>query len=526
MTAYNNGGVKIFNTLLSSPAGLYSRNILFVGIKDVAGTSGDFELQKDITSKNTANTLFGRNSHIMQGIRPALDFLIYNSGEDRLTVNAVGIDSIGTQATANILFGGATTEAGTIKLYVGDSKNPKTLAIASGQTSAQVASAVNTLINDDLDLFFTSAVNGGDANQVDFTAASKGTFANYISIAVEDLPAGLTATPTQFSGGDYTGLLASAFDALKNNIANDIFHTIVIEKDLLDIDSTLKDYFDNRALIVDKKVLIGQVLFADIDATFSNITNDYKTNTWGVMYIAPLLYQNPYVMLSDIACMKEGRLVVGFAMNKIVSNIDATSGGPARTNIPINNMRLNTIDTLRPEEQFSRDEIIEAKAKGMSPIETNDNGLAILTGNQSTYIEDAQGNTPSLNRITSFEKIGLATTDLYNRLTNYIDKVLVASLTEGATESQFTKEDLESDLHDWVDSMAGIKETQAVTGVITRITFAIFPNDPILVQTMKDAISRSVKKLQAGRTLQIETLGTIASIVENIIAYSTYASDF
>lgn len=117
-------------------------------------------------------------------------------------------DVAGVPAVGSIKITVAPTAAGVLSLYIADQRVQ--IALAAGMTLAQVATAINTaVVSYGSDLPVTSAINGGDTSQVDFTAKNDGETGNEIKITLnyqglgagEVTPQGFAATITQSTGG-------------------------------------------------------------------------------------------------------------------------------------------------------------------------------------------------------------------------------------------------------------------------------------------------------------------------------------
>jgi phage tail sheath gpL-like len=131
-------------------------------------------------------------------------------------------DGAGVAATGAVTFTGTSTAAGTVHLYVaGILVN---VAIASGQTAAQVATTVAAAIGAAGDLPVTAAVDGVVTTRVNLTAKNKGLVSNDIDVRLnyfgasggETLPSGITAAVTAMANGATNPALATALANLQD----------------------------------------------------------------------------------------------------------------------------------------------------------------------------------------------------------------------------------------------------------------------------------------------------------------------
>lgn len=122
----------------------------------------------------------------------------------------------GAQAVGSIEFFGATTAPGSVPLYIAGRFLP--VAIASGQTLAQVATTVAAAINAATGLPVTAAVDGASAGKVNVTARNKGECGNDIDLrmayrgitANEVMPTTITYIVTPMAGGTTNPSMATA----------------------------------------------------------------------------------------------------------------------------------------------------------------------------------------------------------------------------------------------------------------------------------------------------------------------------
>jgi phage tail sheath gpL-like len=130
----------------------------------------------------------------------------------------------GVAATGTIVAGGAPTESGTLNLYIAGRQVQ--VAITSGMTSAQVATAISTAIAANTDLPVTAAVV---TSTVTCTARHKGEAGNYLDLRTnynfgEKIPAGLTITITAMASGTSNPDIATPIAA----IGAEQYHTVIM----------------------------------------------------------------------------------------------------------------------------------------------------------------------------------------------------------------------------------------------------------------------------------------------------------
>jgi phage tail sheath gpL-like len=185
-----------------------SFKVLMLGQRLAAGTVAQ-GVPTRITNDADAETYFGRGSMLAEMLKAGR---AVNPWMDTWAI-ALDDNVAGTAATCTVTAGGAPTEAGTSNLYIAG-KRVQT-AITSGQTTAQVATAIAAAVNADTTLPVTAAAA---LAVVTLTARHKGESGNGIDVRLnyydEKTPAGLTLTIVAMAGGTTNPDIATAIAAM------------------------------------------------------------------------------------------------------------------------------------------------------------------------------------------------------------------------------------------------------------------------------------------------------------------------
>ncbi|NIP56144.1 hypothetical protein GWN42_31390 [candidate division KSB1 bacterium] len=234
-------------------ANVLQRKILAIGTYDPAKTSVTPLVEQVIFSPEDAGSRYGFGTMLHKLIEK-----IYSVSPGVPVFALPQEEAVGaSEATGNILFAGTATANGTVHIYFGGDKVGTGIAVNTGDTAAEVATAVNAAINAASEIPVSSAVNGTTPEQLDFTAKSAGTWGNDISIefnleADEELPAGITTTITDMSGGATNPDMSAALDALGTGDAQneshytDIVHGYGQDSTVLDAISTYNGVGDTK----------------------------------------------------------------------------------------------------------------------------------------------------------------------------------------------------------------------------------------------------------------------------------------
>ncbi|HEX7124683.1 MAG TPA: phage tail sheath subtilisin-like domain-containing protein, partial [Thermodesulfobacteriota bacterium] len=176
-----------------------------------------------ILSGDEAEQQFGRGSMLAAMCRA----LKANNATTETWAFPLEDNPAGTAATGSITVGGVASAAGTLTLYVAGIRVQ--VAVAAGQTLAQIATALAAALTAKTELPVTAAVDGVDQTKVNVTARHKGEAGNSLDLRInylqgEALPAGLTVTIVQPTGGTGNPDVTAVFTA----IGDAQYHTIIL----------------------------------------------------------------------------------------------------------------------------------------------------------------------------------------------------------------------------------------------------------------------------------------------------------
>jgi len=170
--------------------------------------------------KAQADAAFGQGSMLSLMVQAA------RKANDYTEMWAIALDdnSAGAAATGSVALAGTATAAGTYQLYVGGV--PIQVAVTVGMTGTALATALAAAIAANADLPVTASTAIGT---VTLTARHKGVEAGQIDLRNlyyqgDAIPAGITSTITQMSGGSANPLLASVINAM----GDDPYHAIIL----------------------------------------------------------------------------------------------------------------------------------------------------------------------------------------------------------------------------------------------------------------------------------------------------------
>lgn len=175
-------------------------HVLLIGFRQSSGTATSGQI-KSITAELDGDAYFGARSQLAQATRA------FKRVNKTARVSAMGIseNSGGTAATCTFPLTGTSTEAGTLRVRIGDQR--VSISIATSTAAATAAAALETAINATERMMWT-AVNATATNTL--THIHKGESGNGFTIEVELIPAGLACTVTQPTNGATNPTMSTA----------------------------------------------------------------------------------------------------------------------------------------------------------------------------------------------------------------------------------------------------------------------------------------------------------------------------
>lgn len=200
--------IEIDNTLAAQAEQQFK--LLVIGQRLAAGTVAQ-GVPTRITSYGQAEEAFGRGSMLAEQFRLIKDI-------DQFTESwAIALDEAvaGAAAVGSIAVTGTATQTGTLAVYIAGIR--VRTAVTSGDTGAEIATALAAAITADTTLPVTAAVNGVITTQVDLTCRWKGETGNGIDLRLnyysEKTPTGLAVAIVAMADGTSNPDIADAIAA-------------------------------------------------------------------------------------------------------------------------------------------------------------------------------------------------------------------------------------------------------------------------------------------------------------------------
>lgn len=269
--------------------------VLLIGQKLAGGAAAVATLLR-VDTPGQAKVLFGQGSMLADMVAG------YKSRDTTIETWAMAVadDAGGTAATGSYAFTGPATAAGTFKGLVCGQRVP--VAVTSGMTATQLATALAAAVNANADLPVTATSSIGT---VTITARHKGVEGSSLQLAYnydpgDALPAGIALTLTAMSGGAVNPSVTAAIAAIRDAPFAHVVHGWS--------DSTTITAFE--AFAADRsgptKMNYSEVYAAKVDTYSNHITALASRNSpWGVYLCLKASLPRPAwrVLAELVACI-------------------------------------------------------------------------------------------------------------------------------------------------------------------------------------------------------------------------------
>lgn len=378
---------------------------LMIGLKTASATatSGELVLQEDADDVLQVVESFGEGSMLSYG------YQVFREINDRSELDFLPIDDAGTQATATILYSGASTQECTHSVTsVSNRDFRKSVNVLSGQTAAEIATEVFNQFDGIYNAPFTVADDGNGT--LTFTAVSGGSLPNDWLLSYSGNISGVTITLTEWNGGSGDPNVANILDAIPNDRQYDRY----IWPSSFDIQE-VRNFLDNREQVFNR-IVSGVAL-----STKEDTLNNLKTYASGInsknvcilgltsfvntSYIGNNVQEDPYAITCNLAAQTALRFEDKASLSRIVSagvnDIDLRGGIQAAT-MPYHNLRIRSFSAGAPEGSYFTDlEQVELEAGGISTLGRDDSSsIGSIYGEiVTTKGANVNGDVEFLNRI-------------------------------------------------------------------------------------------------------------------------------
>lgn len=345
-----------FNTKLAVRTLPGNRQETLIVAQKLAAGSQAAGAAVEVFGDDEAAEYFGEGSiaHLM--VRAALTANPY------LALSVIAMDDAAGSAAAagTITLAGTATGTGVLTVWIAGVRTE--LAIASGDTAASVAAAMEAKLDALGDLPVTASVAGA---VITLTARNKGTLGNGIAVTSTSTAPGVTATVVAMTGGsvdpDIATPLAAVFSA-----GHDVIISALADSTSL---TALRTHLDNVSGPLEQRGAIG--IFGHAGTLSAATTLAGALNSGRISGILVPATRSP-----------------AFAVAAAYGAVVAAEEDPAR---PLNTLALTGIQAPTLEDRLSRTEQESALYNGVTPSEVGPGDKVQIVRAITTYTLDPQG---------------------------------------------------------------------------------------------------------------------------------------
>lgn len=501
----------------------YSPSILFIGIKSSIGNATSGELKNDILNKEQAGEFFGKTSHIYQPLQTAFDLIKDRFlGNDRVTISAIGFneDVAGVKSNATITITGTATETKTIQIIAIGAKYYKfNIEVAEGDLQTTIAQKIVDKINASLSIPVVASINGTNANQVDLISTFKSNIANDFHLEVVGTVAGSTFAITGFAGGTTTPDISS----IKTLLIDKKYNFIVIDKQFLDADSSIREFFTSETRINRPNDNVAGILLTAHSDTYANhhstipLFNTVKCNVIiAVAKDTSTLSKGNYK--KELPVNIAGEFIVRQALtytpdsnvNDFMQNSITGLGNPSNLTVGANDtLLLNLEKRVDKYNGFSFDENEQLKKDGAVILDIDKKTLNwTIANNTTTYITKASGEPAETTLISQWVAYLFVKSFFFDNLKTRLKKTTMTSGQSVIGTQQITKSDFVAYIMSLINTLATEDENGVVIGLIR--------NDPVELQKIELYLEKKVEFLFKTGTIKAEIIPAMVRALEDV----------
>jgi len=350
----------------------------------------------------TAALWFGRGSQLHLMVRAAI------VANRFVEITAIGVDDngAGTAATNTHTFTGTTTGAGLVTVGCGNQRIE--VAIDTGKTAAQVATAVHAELIKQVNLPVTYSVAAG---VITATNKHKGTVGNTIKMEATTTAPGLAVATTQPVNGltdpDLTATLASAFTATEE--------ILVVPYGAQTTLTAVRTHLNDRSSAIEQR---GCVAVYASTGTLSAATTLAGQINSGRM----------------VSALLPGSASPGYEIAAAMASVIAFEEDPA---MPLNTLVLTGIAPPNQASRLGRTEQEVCLANGVTPLEVGPGEQVQIVRAVTTYTLNAEGVTDiSLLDLTTIRTLDYVRKAVRERMSLRFPRGKLSSRTPKAVRSE------------------------------------------------------------------------------------------
>lgn len=242
--------------------------VMMIGPKIAAGSATADKAILMSSSALESDALFGKGSLLAHMAKAFRETNTFNE------LYCLPVDDAGgsVDATGSFEVTAVATKAGVLSIYIAGKK--AAVAVAVGQTEASIITSLIAEVQGDADFLVSAAVNGGNADQMDFTAKNSGITGNDIDIRLnfsssDETPEGVTTVIVAMAGGVGQPDLSNAISEMDDKQYILFVNAFADSANIAEMEQELASRFgpirqnDGYAFVYNRDTLANQVTFGN-----------------------------------------------------------------------------------------------------------------------------------------------------------------------------------------------------------------------------------------------------------------------
>ena len=355
--------------------GFTKQRVLMIG--QASGTATAKTLIEDV-QESEATKLLGANSMA----RLAFDRFRKHNKRTDIDIIPLATPSGATKAKMVVTVAGTCTEADNLRFRLGDDQFVFEIGIATGATSASVATKLKDSINASTAPFTATAVTG-DTSKVSLEFDIAGTFGNGLTGTIDKRVSGIAVTADKFAGGSGAYSTTGIFTSVIGR-----YQTVIFDSTLSF--STVAAFLNDRASLSNTvKSGIGVCMRTGTVAELKTF-GDSKDNQYMVILgSADEMKFNliPLLAAAEFGAKRALRMTEGAVLGNLTLDAQESYGGAEKASLPYHNTPLSY---SRPNNEISLAQLEDLNDSGISLFVPSATG-SVLGTVVTTYKKNLAG---------------------------------------------------------------------------------------------------------------------------------------
>ncbi len=393
------------------------------------------------------------------------------------------------------------------------------IEVAEGDLQTTIAQKIVDEINANLSIPVVASINGINTNQIDLISTFKSNIGNDFHIEIDGTIQGSSFVINAFAGGTTTPNISS----IKTLLVDKQYNFIVIDKQFLDADPSIREFFTNEARINRPNDNVAGILLTTHSDTYANhhstipLFNTVKCNV--IIAVAKdnsTLSKGNYAKELPASITMEAivRQALTYTPDANVNDFmpNSTTGLGSLSNYPVgatDTLMLNLAKRLDKNNGFSFDENIQLAKDGAMLLDIDKKTLNwTIANNTTTYLTMSSGAPAEITDISQWVSFLFVKSFFYENCKIKFKKTTMTSGQSIVGTQQVTKNDVKAYLMSLINTLATEDANGFVIGIIR--------NDITLLQQTEAYLDKTLKFIFKDGKIQGDILPYMVQAIKDI----------